>query len=105
MLPLGATNSIYRTDGQHQRPEEGGQIGQRSEQEVQATHLVQSTGSQQSQMLQVALDPAPVSLGEIENIAGHFFVALFKRDVEMHFPAGASQQRCLDEVMAEDFSA
>src|SRR5690554_1479528 len=56
-------------------------------------------------MLQIALNPAPVSLGEIENIAGHFFIALFESYVETHFPASASQQRCLDEIMAEDFSA
>src|SRR5690554_1302937 len=66
---------------------------------------MQSTGSQQPQMLQVALNPAPVSLGEIENIAGYFFVALFESDIEMHFPASAPQQRRLDEIVAEDFSS
>lgn len=50
----------------------------------------QSTSSQQSQMLQVTLNPAPVSFGEVENIAWHFFVALFESDVEVHFPASAS---------------
>ena len=60
---------------------------------------------QQMQVLQVALTPAPVALHLLEQRRRRLLVAAGKVEGQPQLPAGASEQRRFDEVVAEDLAA
>ncbi len=56
-------------------------------------------------MLQIALAPAPVARREIDQRGRAFLEAAAKRRQHVDRPAGAADQRRLDEIVAEDVAA
>src|SRR3569832_703619 len=56
-------------------------------------------------MLQVALAPALVALGEVQQVVRTFLERSADRGIEANLVAGAGEQRRLDIVVAEDLPA
>ena len=57
------------------------------------------------QVLEVALTPAAIPLHLLEQRRRHFLVRAGEIVGEPHLPAGAPEQRRLDEVVAQDLAA
>src|SRR3984957_6164098 len=68
-------------------------------------HGVESVGTDEARMLEVALEPAPVALGEVDDRRRALLVVALDSRSEPDLPAGPSHQRRLDEVMAQDAPA
>ncbi|OIQ68427.1 hypothetical protein GALL_499810 [mine drainage metagenome] len=86
-------------------PQKGGDVGQDALQEDIAAPRFQAGGGEQARMLQVALTPAAVALGEVDDVFRAFLVRAFKVGIEADKPACAGQQGGLDIIVAEDVAA
>ena len=60
---------------------------------------------QHADVLQIALTPAPVARGEVDQRGRAFLEAAAERRQHVDRPAGAAHQRRLDEIVAEDMAA
>jgi len=56
-------------------------------------------------MLQIALTPALVALGEVDDIVRAFLERPADRRIELHLVARPGQQRRLDIIVAQDLAA
>src|SRR6478609_3044320 len=72
---------------------------------MEPRHPMQSARRKYGQMLKVALAPAAVARGEIQQRWRAFLEATAKRGHHPDFPACPAQQRSLDEVVAHNMSA
>src|SRR4051812_7161315 len=66
---------------------------------------VQAARRQYRQMLQIALTPAPVARGKIQQRWRAFLVAAAQRRRHMDSPTATTHERSLNEIMAEDVPA
>ena len=66
---------------------------------------VKPRGADHARVLQVALAPAPVAGGEIDQRGRALLVAAAELGQHVDGPAGAPHQRRLDEIVAEDVPA
>ncbi len=74
-------------------------------QQVDAAERVQPGESEHPGVLQVALRPAPVARGIVEDVRRHLFPAADELGELPHLIAGAAHERRLDEVVTEDLTA
>src|SRR5690606_29042605 len=81
------------------------EIGERAHHEVEAPQGVEARRSQETQMLEAPLRPAAVAAAEIREVAGHALAAPAQVGQEPDAPSRSSQERRLDEVVAQDLAA
>ena len=87
---------------QEQQPERRGEVGHHPHEQVQPAQRVQAGGAEQAGVLQVALAPAAVAGGELDQVRRRVLVAAGEVVGHPHRPAAAAQEGGLDEVVAED---
>src|SRR5262249_35920106 len=86
-------------------PEQRRHVGQRAVQEERPVRAEETLGEEQAEMLEVALAPAPVAPHLLEQRGRHLLPAAAEIVGEPERPAGASHERRLDEVVAQDLAA
>src|SRR5690606_19856314 len=60
---------------------------------------------EQARMLQIALAPAPVTDGEVDDRGRPFLIGADEIVGDAHAPTGAAEEGGLDEIVAEDMAA
>ena len=98
----GALEGKDDADEQREGPERGGQIGIDAHGQVKPADPRQARRSDDAQMLQVALRPAPVPNGNIDERWWAALVGAVEMGKHAHLPSCAPQEGRLDEIVALD---
>ena len=98
-------DDLRAAENQENRPEEGGSVSHHTHGHDRPMAEADAVAEKQTQMLQIALTPAPVALELVQNIGRRLLVAAREIVRQPHLQSGASHQRSFDKIVAEDFSA
>src|SRR5262245_50223307 len=94
-------------DGQQEkhRPEQRREIRHDARRHDRAVPRTNAVAEQQTQVLEIALTPSPVTLELVQKGRRRLLVAAVQIRRDPDFPPGTSHQRTFDEVMAQEFAA
>ena len=102
---IGRLQHQHDADDELRHPEGRGEIAHDARGEMLPRGELEALGGQNADVLQVALTPAPVARGEIDERWRAFLEAAAKRRQHVDRVARATDHRRLDEVMAENVPA
>ena len=98
---MHAEQSLRDLGEDQQQPRGRGEIGGRTDQQMQAARPVESSRIEQPQVLEIALRPAAIANRVVDDRRGEFLIAAVDHH-HMHRPATPAQQRRLDHIVALD---
>ncbi len=100
-----AIEPVQRADEHEQQPDGRTEIAHDAHEQVKAVDGVKSARKQQPAMLEIALTPAPVALGVVNERGRPLLEAALEIVSQPHLPAGFAHERGLHEIVAQDASA
>ena len=92
-------------DADHQQPQGRGQIAHDADAEMHAAGEGQARGADDFHVLQIALCPAAVANGDVDQRRRRLFPGTDAVGGHAHLPSGAPHERRLDEVVREHVAA
>ena len=92
------------TEHQRQQPQRRGEVRHRPHAHMQSADRMDSGAEHQANVLQIALAPALVALGKVDQRGRAFLVAALQIVRQADLEACPANQRRFDEVVAEDFA-
>ena len=94
-----------KADAEHHQPQRRGQVAHDADAQMQPAGEAQARGADDLHVLQIALSPAPVADGDVDERGRGFFPGAAAVGGHAHLPAAAAHQRRLDEVVRQHEAA